>query len=204
MISKLTGLLDTVEDTQIIIDVGGVGYEVFCSSSTISSLPTLGSKVTLIIRSHVREDHFHLYGFISIKEKLLFDYLVKVQGVGNKLALVILSNLNPEQLINAIVNKDTSAFASVSGVGPKLASRLATELEGKVAKIQEIFINEIDINQSNDDNLLLNDVVSALINLGYKRNEVHLIASKVIKSSSDNLSIDFVIKETLRELSINV
>ena len=78
------------------------------------------------------------------------------------------------------------------------------ELEGKVAKIQEIFINEIDINESNDDNLLLNDVVSALINLGYKRNEVHLIASKVIKNSSDNLSIDFLIKETLRELSINV
>ncbi len=203
MISKLTGVLDAVEESQIIIDVGGVGYEVFCSSFTISSLPNLGSKVTLLIRSHVREDHFHLYGFISPKEKVLFDYLIKVQGVGNKLALVILSKLNCDQLINAMINKDKSSFASVSGVGPKLASRLAIELESKVSQIQKLFSNEIDIIQSNN-NALLNDVVSALMNLGYKRNEVNLIASRVIKDDKGSSSIDSIIRETLRELSVNV
>ena len=202
MISKLTGILDGVEENSVILDVGGVGFEVFCTQNTISNLPEVGCKVVLNIRPHVREDHIHLYGFFSIKEKLCFDHLIKVQGVGNKLALTILSVLSPIKLVQAIITKDSSQFVSVSGVGPKLASRLVTELDGKVSDID--INSEVLLNTTNNvNNQILDDAVSALVNLGYKRSVVYQSVSKYLSTSDEKKDLDIIIRATLKELSIN-
>ena len=121
MIRKLKGQIDTIDSDSIIIDVGGVGYGVFCSANTLRNLPAKGESTSLYIETHVREDHIHLFGFSTTDEKETFQTITKVSGVGVKVALAILSVLSPGQLANAIAAKYKSSFKTVSGVGPKLA-----------------------------------------------------------------------------------
>jgi len=202
MISKLTGILDKVEEHSVILDVGGVGFEVFCTQSTISKLPRVGQKVLLNIRTHIREDHIHLYGFFSLKEKLCFDHLIKVQGVGNKLALTILSKLSLNQLVQAVLTKDSSIFALVSGVGPKLASRLVTELDSKITEI-DLDSEAVSGHDKRINSQILNDAVSALINLGYKKSDAYICVSKYLNNSTKEVDLDIIIRSALRELSVN-
>lgn len=136
MIGKLTGIIDTLTDGHCILDVGGVGYVVFASAKTLSRLPDVGGTASLLIETHVREDHIHLYGFASALEKEWFTVLTKVQGVGVRMGLAILSVFAPDQLLISITAKDAKALTAVSGVGPKLADRIVTELKGKVDKIR--------------------------------------------------------------------
>src|SRR5579863_9193080 len=135
MIGKLRGLIDSIGDDSIILDVGGVGYHVFCSSRTLAALPLVGEAAQLVIEMHVREDHIHLYGFPDSIERDWFRLLLTVQGVGNKIALAILGAYAPEQLAHSILAKDTAAFRAISGIGPKLAERIVTELKDKVTKL---------------------------------------------------------------------
>jgi Holliday junction DNA helicase RuvA len=133
MIAKLAGVVEQIEPDAAVIDVNGVGYLAFCSTRTIGRLPPLGLPVRLLIETHVREDHIHLYGFIDAAERDWFRLLTTVQGVGARLALSILSAVAPETLGLAILAQDKPALAQAEGVGPRLAARIVNELRDKVS-----------------------------------------------------------------------
>ena len=132
MIGKLSGKIDSVSGSHVIIDVGGVGYVVTCSSRTLRNIGAVGDPATLRIETHVREDAISLFGFADTVEQDWFKLLTTVQGVGAKVALAILGSLSPEQLAQAIAAQDKAVMAQADGVGPKLALRLVTELKDKV------------------------------------------------------------------------
>ena len=131
MIGKLRGIVDAVGKDWVIVDVGGVGYEVWCPARTLSRLPTIGQPVTLIIETHVREDAIKLFGFLSEAERSWFRLLQNVQGVGTKVALSVLGVLEPQELANAIALQDKAQVARAPGVGPKVAQRIVSELRDK-------------------------------------------------------------------------
>src|SRR5579883_2599375 len=131
MIGSLSGIVDQATADSAVVEVGGVGYLVFASSRTLARLPARGKPLKLLIETHVREDHIHLYGFADEAERGWFRLLTTVQGVGARLALAILGVLAPEALATAIMAQDKAALARADGVGPKLAQRIANELKDK-------------------------------------------------------------------------
>src|SRR5690606_9500647 len=135
VIASLAGTIASNGDGQAVVEVGGVGYLVFASRRTLDRLPPQGGAVRLLIETHVREDHIHLYGFADASERAWFRLLTTVQGVGAKVALAVLSVLPPDALARAIAAQDRRAIAQADGVGPKLALRIATELREKAGDI---------------------------------------------------------------------
>jgi len=201
MIGKLRGRVDEMEDGSVILDVGGVGYNIFCSSRTLSALPAAGEAAQLIIETHVREDHIHLYGFPDTVERDWFRLLATVQGVGNKTGLAILSAYAPEQLTRAIIAKDISAFKAISGIGPKLAERIVTELKDKVLKMPTSSFQtgaETKGAKKKQAASVTDDAISALVNLGYTRTDAYSAALKAEEKGATNL--DQLIKMSLKEL----
>lgn len=200
MIKKLKGRIDTIDTDSVIIDVGGVGYGVFCSANTLRALPAKGEAASLFIETHVREDHIHLFGFASLEEQESFNTITKVSGVGVKVALAILSVLTPERLQNAIAAQDKAAFKAASGVGPKLAERIVTELKGKFSyKNLPTGVVNASTGAIMEANNNINDAISALVNLGYGRADAYNVITK-IAAQNDNAQIDFLIKGGLKEL----
>jgi len=198
MIGKLRGIIDSIEEDSLLIDVGGVGYQVFCSGNTLRKIPGRGEAVSLAIETHVREDHIHLYGFLEKIELEWFRILTTVQGVGNRVALAILSSLNPEQLMSAIAAQDKSAFKAVSGVGPKLSERIITELKTKVKSFasQPIVITP---GKGKQPAPAPHEAVSALVNLGYNRAEAYTVIAKIANQNSD-MEVAELIRAGLKEL----
>ena len=135
MIAKLTGAVDSIGEAQVVIDVAGVGYLVYCSARTLGGLPPLGEVASLLVDTHVREDHIHLYGFADVQEREWFHLLKSVQGVGAKLAIAILSALSIDQLGHAIAAQDRTFLTRADGVGPKLASRILSELKDQAGDL---------------------------------------------------------------------
>ena len=135
MIAKLTGVVDDSGETSVVIDVGGVGYLVFCSGRTLAGLPARGREVSLHIDTHVREDHIHLYGFGDTTERDWFRLLTTVQGVGARGALAILTALPANGLAQVIGAADKAALCQANGVGAKLAGRMVSELRDKVGEL---------------------------------------------------------------------
>src|SRR4029079_15397470 len=131
MIGKLKGIVDSYGEDYVILDVGGVGYQVHCSARTMHALPSSGEAATLSIETHVREDQIRLFGFTSDVEREWFRLLQTVQGVGTKVALSILSTLRPADLASAIALRDKAMIARSPRVGPKVAERVVTELKDK-------------------------------------------------------------------------
>lgn len=205
MIAKLKGLVDSVGDDWVVIDVSGVGYRVFCSSLTLSSLPPLGGAVALSIETHVREDHIHLYGFGSASEKDAFQLVTKVQGVGTKVALAILSVLNPDQMAQAVAAQDKTAFTRASGVGPKLGARIVTELKDKVGAIAAVPVlpgaAENRSGNGAEASTLVEDAVSALVNLGFGRADAFGAVSRAAHNDPSGQSLDDLIRDGLKDLS---
>ena len=172
MIAKLSGLVDQVGSDSAVIDVGGVGYLAFCSTRTIGNLPPAGAPVTLLIETHVREDHIHLYGFTDRAERDWFRRLTTVQGVGARLALAILSVISSEELGLAILAQDKVALTRADGVGPRLATRIVNELRDKLDSIATAVSPTTLIAPTGDqESGPTADAVSALVNLGYRRAE---------------------------------
>ncbi len=209
MIAKLKGVVDSIYDDNCIIDVGGVGYLVFASAKTLLRL-SKNQSATLLIETIVREDNISLFGFADPLEKEWFNTLTKVQGVGAKVALSILSALSPLQLSQAVSAQDKNSFARASGVGPKLAARLVTELKGKIvtAPIGDISLSDIQQHQEETHNILtisdahssvvIEDVISALMNLGYQRLEAYQAASKVC-AQNEGKALSELIRLSLKE-----
>ena len=200
MIGKLTGRLDAVSDNGAIIDVGGVGYSVFTSSRTMSQLGSIGEVVTVLVETHVREDHIHLYAFYSDDEKRWFQTLQTVQGVGSKAALAILSALTSEDIMNSLLSEDKTMFVRADGVGQKLATRIVSELKDKVDGFFAGKVDNIETATS-QDNSLIADAISAMINLGFSRFEAQKAVSKASNYKANIETLDKLIAATLKELA---
>ena len=198
MIAKLRGLLDSFGEDWCIIDVNGVGYHVFCSSRTLDKLNGLCEETTLFIETHIREDHFHLFGFASELERDWFRLLQTVQGVGAKVALAILSTVNPDELSNSIATQDKTVVGQTSGIGPKLATRIVTELKDKVAKFALTPVKAESGKPSRSSSL--GDAVSALTNLGYKQAEAFTVVNKALNEGVDD-DVQTLIRLGLKELA---
>lgn len=202
MIRKLKGILDSVDNNSVVIDVMGVGYHVFCSSNTITKLPELGKELSLLIDTQVREDYIHLYGFISTEEKQAFTELTKVNGVGNKMALNVLSAITPYDLKIAISAGDKAVLQRVPGVGPKLAVRIVTELKGKEHAINASETSFGQNTAKSGSSQAKEDAISALVSLGYSRSDAYITINK-LTALNDNISLDALIKASLKELTKN-
>jgi len=190
MIALLRGTLAYKSSDHVIIDVGGVGYRLFIPLSTFYSLPETG-EVSLFTHTHVREDAILLYGFLSMEEKELFGILISISGIGPKLAVNILSHIPAKDLKRAIASGDIKRLSSLPGIGKKTAERLVLELKDKVGPIHDLpEADDVQSNTSGGD--ISNDVISALINLGYKENQ----ARKVLESME--LAPDLTMEEALK------
>jgi len=209
MIARLKGSLDAIGADQAVIDVGGVGYLVYASSRTLAALPSPGETAALYIETHVREDHIHLYGFATTRERDLFRLLTGVSGVGAKVALAILSALDAETLSNAIAAQDKTAVARAQGVGPRLAQRVVTELKDKVAGIafappgvQAPAAAAGEAATAGEGAPSgLEDAVSALVNLGYGRAEAYSAVATAARQLGPSPGLDALIRAGLKELA---
>ena len=169
MIAKLTGIVDFQGEDWAVVDVSGVGYRVFCSGRTLGRM-TVGEAVTLLVETHVREDHIHLYGFADAMERDWFRLLTTVQGVGAKVGLGILTALSADALVQAVAAQDRAAIRQASGVGAKLAGRILSELKDKVGALA---LGPLAASPGAGGGLRgpAADAVSALVNLGYTPSE---------------------------------
>lgn len=209
MIAKLTGRVDSTGEGWAIIDVGGVGYLVFCSGRTLDTLAAESSTVSLFIETNVREDHIHLYGFVSATEQAWYRILTTVQGVGAKVGLGMLSALSPDQLAQAIVSQDVAALTQAPGVGKKLATRLVSELKDKIGDLAlEPFSAgggavsaRLEAISGDGMDRVAADAVSALVNLGYGRSEAFGAVTLATARLGDGATVEALITEGLGELS---
>lgn len=215
MIAKLRGLVDSYGEDYAIIDVNGVGYLVYASAKTLAKL-VKGVEISLQIETVVREDSISLFGFADAWEKEWFNTLTKVQGVGAKVCLAILSVLSPVQLAQAISAQDKNSFTRANGVGPKLAARIVTELKDKIVTIpmaeissdlalsQEGIENankvaDVVIAQETDPNKV-EDAISALVNLGYQRLEAYKAVNQAVLNNPD-VDMATLIRLALKEFA---
>ncbi len=199
MIAKLRGRVDSIGDGEAVIDVNGVGYLVFAPARMIAEL-TVGESAEVFIETHVREDHIHLYGFAAPTDRETFRTLMTVQGVGAKVALAILSVLSGEDAARAIAAQDSSAFRRVSGVGPKLAQRIVLELKDKLVALSATPLQAPAKGGAPVAGRVVDDAVSALVNLGYGRTEAFSVVARVVAQLGANAAVGAVIRESLREL----
>ena len=198
MIGKLTGILDSTAEDHLLLDVGGVGYLVFASSRTLGRLPEKGSGASLLIETHVREDQIRLFGFIDRAEQEWFRLLLTVQGVGVRHAMAILSVLPPQELAKSIAAQDKAALSRASGVGAKLAGRVASELRDKV---DAIAVGPVLVATEGGHQTAAEDAVSALVNLGYRRSEAFGVVIEASRRLGDDAGIETLIREGLKELA---
>ncbi len=193
MIGKLTGSVSIRGDDSLIIDVAGVGYVLFCSAKNMnpSSLPT-----SFIVETIVKEDSISLYGFRSEIERSWFNKLRTVKGVGPKMSLAIQSIFEEEEIFQIILSQDKTSLTRVSGVGPRLAERIVTELKNSVSSMQR----NLNIPAAKQEKSLTSeDAISALCNLGYARFEAENAVKKILQTDP-NQNLSQLIKTSLKEL----
>ncbi len=213
MIAKLTGTIDFIGAESIILDVNGVGYLVFCTSRTLGRL-TKGTIISLYTETVVREDSITIYGFADMLEKEWFLTLTKVQGVGSKVGLSILSSASCTELSQALVVQDKNIFARANGVGPKLAQRIVTELKDKIVQLplgaqKSDLGNALNIGTTDSlsapipeetysDPTAMEDAISALVNLGYQKIEAYRAVNLAAKNNPQ-ADMQELIKQALKE-----
>jgi Holliday junction DNA helicase RuvA len=205
MIGKLTGKLDAVGPDTVILDVGGVGYEVTCSSRTLSQLPGVGEAVSLAIDTHVREDAIRLYGFGTEHERAWFRALQSVQGVGARVAISVLGTLSASELANAIALQDKASVGRAPGVGPKVAQRIVSELKDKMPALSPAFGptggGEGDKPIEIPEGMAAQEAVSALTNLGYAHGQAAAAVASAAKAIDGTPKTEELIRLGLKELA---
>lgn len=202
MIGQLRGTILEKQPPQLLLDVHGVGYEIDSPMSTFYKLPEIGQEVTLLTHFVVREDAHLLYGFYSHEERMLFRTLLKVNGVGPRLGLTILSSIDPDEFVRCIVNNDSGSLVRVPGVGKKTAERLIIEMRDKLSTWHQSPSKELNMlipSADSSRNQTIQDAVAALISLGYKPQEASRAVSKVDDSI---LSSEEIIRRALREMVV--
>ena len=211
MIAKLRGIVDTIGEDFCVIDVNGVGYLASASSRTLGTL-NVGAEVSLLTIMSVREDDISLFAFADVWEKEWFLTLTKVQGVGAKVCLSILSVLTPSQLSQALSAQDKASFCRASGVGPKLAARIVSELKDKIVTVplnisgattgavaDNAPLQSVEL-PKNTDYEKTEDAISALVNLGYQRLEAYKVVNKVLNENAD-ADVSTLIRLSLKEFA---
>ena len=195
MIYQITGKVITKEQDFVVLDLNGFGLKIISSMNTINNL-SLNATATLMTYLHVREDILDLYGFYSKIEKQIFLLLIGINGIGPKLAITIISNIDPEIFKKNIINSDIEALVAIPGIGTKTAKRIIIELKDK-------FTNYDDLSISAEDSysMLYADSLKGLLSLGYKSREVRNVLSNLLKTDDFNGDIEKIIKEALKELN---
>ncbi len=200
MIGKIRGIILEKQPPQLIVDVNGLGYEIDAPMSTFYQLPDHGQEVNLFTHFVVREDAHHLYGFYTRDERHLFRTLLKVNGVGPRLALTILSSIATDEFVRCVLNNDTASLVRLPGVGKKTAERLVIEMRDKLSDWQQSDSTEgtMPLKQSNKGrHHILQDAISALISLGYKQQEANRSVTRIDDGAS---SSEELIRRALREM----
>jgi Holliday junction DNA helicase RuvA len=195
MIAHLRGKLLAKHPNQAIVETAGVGYDVTISVPTFSELPAVGAEVALHIHTHVREDQIALYGFLRPAEKLLFEKLITVSGIGPKLGITILSGMAADEMVGAIRGNDVARLTRIPGIGRKTAERMVLELRDKLPEAGPAAVPAVSAMSANEE-----DVLSALLNLGYQR----AAAEKALSTATKNgkaASFDALFRDSLGMLS---
>jgi Holliday junction DNA helicase RuvA len=201
MIGRLRGRLDSRGDDHLIIDVGGVGYLVHCSIRTLAGLPDGGQALDLHIETQVRAESITLYGFAGPGERSWFRVLQQVQGVGARVALGVLSVLTPEQLARAVASQDKTALTQASGVGPRLAGRIVSELKDRLAgELVGAALPAPAIAAAAGDGAI-GEAVSALVNLGYGRSDAVMAVGRAAAAQGDDATVEALIRAGLQGLA---
>ena len=201
MIAYLRGRLFEKQPNRIVVDVGGVGYDVFVPLSTFYGLGDPGAEVSLRIHTHVREDALTLYGFATTLEQDLFERLIGVSGIGPRLGLAVLSGIEPLELVRAIERADVARLTAIPGVGKKTSERLVLELKDRLPRAQ--LAAAVAGLTAPEEPVLRDDVLSALLNLGYHRPLAERAVDAAIKTLGAVLDAGFerTLKQALRELA---
>lgn len=195
MIAHLRGRLLDKHPNQAILEIGGVGYDVTITVPTFSALPGLGSEVALHIHTHVREDVLALYGFVQPEEKQLFEKLITVSGIGPKLGITILSGMPSEEMVRAIRSNDIARLTRIPGIGKKTAERMVLELRDKLPAESEGDVAPVPSLTAVEE-----DVLSALMNLGYQRPVAERALATATKNGKEH-SFDAMFRGALGALS---
>jgi holliday junction DNA helicase RuvA len=195
MIAHLRGTLLNKHPNQVVVETAGVGYEVNISVPTFSELPANGTEVALHIHTHVREDVIALYGFLRPAEKVLFEKLMTVSGIGAKLAITILSGMAADEMAAAIRNNDLARLTKIPGIGKKTAERMVLELRDKLPQATGTSTPAIPTMSAVEE-----DVLSALVNLGYQRATAEKALASIVKNGKSG-SFDTMFREALAGLS---
>lgn len=203
MIGKLKGTVDSYGDDHLVLDVHGVGYLVHCSGRTLQALPAAGEAAVLFIETFVREDQIRLFGFQSEAEREWFRLLQAVQGIGAKTALAILSTLRPSELAHAIALGDKTTIARAPGVGPRVATRIVTELKDKTPALSgaDPLVAQLSGEAPARANGPLADAVSALTNLGYGVPQASAAIAAAARGAGEGATTETLIRLGLRELA---
>jgi Holliday junction DNA helicase RuvA len=197
VIAHLRGTILEKHPNRLIVDIAGVGYDVFVPLSTFYGLGEPGSQIALRIHTHVREDALVLYGFVTLLEQDLFERLIGVSGIGPKLALAVLSGIEPPELVRAIERGDVARLTAIPGVGKKTSERIVLELKDRLPIVR---IAAVGTGEASGAPPLRDDLLSALMNLGYHRPLAEKALDAAIKSMPDG-SFERTLKQALRELA---
>lgn len=195
MIAHLRGKLLAKHPNQAIVETAGVGYDVTISVPTFSDLPETGAEVALHVHTHVREDALALYGFLRSSEKVLFEKLITVSGIGPKLAITILSGMAADEMVGAIRGNDVARLTRIPGIGKKTAERMVLELRDKLPEAGPAAVPTVPAMNATEQ-----DVLSALVNLGYQRAAAEKALTVATKNGKGG-SFDALFREALAALS---
>jgi len=204
MIGKLTGVIDSFGEDWVIVDVGGVGYQVYCPARTLQGLPAPGGAVTLSIETYLREDVIRLYGFASDVEREWFRLLQTVQGVGARVAMAVLGTLKAGELATAIALQDKASLTRTPGIGKKVADRIVAELRDKAPEYSSADPAIIQLQAELAEHRApraVADAVSALVNLGYAQVQASAAVATAARAGGEGASAEQLIRAGLKELA---
>ena len=201
MIALISGKIVHKGISHVIVDVHGVGYRIFIPLTTFYELPEAGQIITLHVHTNVKQDAINLFGFYTVQERDLFQLMISVSGIGPKMSMNILSGISAQELLRAISGGNVGKLVNIPGVGKKMAERLILELKEKV--IKKMMIEEMPAadDQHQAGEIIIEDALSALVNLGYKSNVAKDALDKVLRASEEELGMDQLLKKTLKILA---
>jgi Holliday junction DNA helicase RuvA len=201
MIALISGKIVYKGISHVIVDVQGVGYRIFIPLTTFYELPEAGQIITLHVHTNVKQDAINLFGFYTVQERDLFQLMISVSGIGPKMSMYILSGISAQELLRAISSGNVGKLVNIPGVGKKMAERLILELKEKV--IKKMMVEEMPAadDQHQAGEIIIEDALSALVNLGYKSNLAKDALDNALRASEEELGMDQLLKKTLKILA---
>jgi holliday junction DNA helicase RuvA len=201
MIALISGKIVYKGISHVIVDVQGVGYRIFIPLTTFYELPETGQTITLHVHTNVKQDAINLFGFYTVQERDLFQLMISVSGIGPKMSMNILSGISAQELLRAISGGNVGKLVNIPGVGKKMAERLILELKEKVIKKMMLEETPAADDQHKANEMIMEDALSALVNLGYKSNVAKDALDKALRSSDEEIGMDTLLKKTLKILA---